>query len=157
LQPAVDALLQGGAEESEALERERRGALISEARELEKEREERAAKTKEELFEHVPAERRRSWVEMAGDAIAGLEQERYHQEPKPTSATEAKGAAQRVQSQMQDNINLMHERGQKIEDLGDKSKQLEENATEYKDLAGQLRAKLENQNKGMNFLNPFSK
>jgi chromosome segregation ATPase len=145
--PAIQALRDGGAEDSAAFETERHGALVEEARELEEKHQ------TEELFRGRAdqLERRRSWMDVAGDAIAGLDQEQVDE-----AATTQQGKAQQAHSHMKDATNAIHERGHKINQLGSKASDLDNNAGEYKDLAAKVRQKLENKNKGLNFLNPFS-
>jgi Synaptobrevin len=154
--PAVHALREAGARDSAALERERHGALMEEARELEQQQ----AAEKEELLRgavRTGGARRSSWMDVAGAAIAGLDQEKLHQPDNHDAVGTVKGAAQQAHFHMRDGMNAINERGNKINQLSEKTNDLENNAGEYKDLAAQVRKKLEKQNKGLNFLNPFAR
>ena len=159
--PAIHALRDAGARDSAALERELHGALIEEAREFEQQQKEEAER--EELLRGArsgAAVRRSSWMDVAGAAIAGLDQEKLqpHDNSNHDGVVGAvKGAAQKAHFHMRDGMNALNERGNKINQLSDKTNDLENNAGEYKDLAAQVRKKLEKQNKGLNFLNPFTR
>jgi chromosome segregation ATPase len=147
--PAMEALQKGGALASAALQREQHGALVEEARKLEE-----ASKHEQEHSELMAGAagkegRRGSWL---SDAIAGLDEERLEDKVK-NHHTQAHSA----QSHMKDALSGIQDRGDKINDLGDKTAELEDNAAEYQSLAAQMRQKLEKQNKGLNFLNPFAK
>lgn len=149
--PAMEALQKGGALASAALQREQHGALVEEARKLEE-----ASKQEQEHAELMagaaakPKEGRRgSWLT---DAIAGLDEERLEDKVQ-NHHTQAHSA----QSHMKDALSGIQDRGDKINDLGEKTAALEDNAAEYQNLAAQMRQKLEKQNKGLNFLNPFAK
>jgi hypothetical protein len=165
--PSIDALQKAGASSSTALHRERHGALIEEARQLEQDqKEQQHATEKEELMKGAIQQqqdgsggaqraRRSPWYDVVG-AIAGLDQEALpHDGNGPASAATAN--ARNAHSHMNDGMNALNERGQKINQLSDKTGDLEYNASEYKDLAEQVRRKLEKKNKGLNFLNPFSR
>lgn len=157
--PAIHALREAGARDSAALEQELHGALIEEARELEQQQKEEAER--EELLKGAAMRSgaTRRWMDVAGAAIAGLDQEKLqpHDASNHDGAVGAvKGAAQKAHFHMRDGMNALNERGNKINQLSDKTNDLENNAGEYKDLAAQVRKKLEKQNKGLNFLNPFT-
>lgn len=165
--PSIEALQNAGASSSTALHRERHGALIEEARQLEQgQKQQRHASDKEELMKGAIQQqqdgsggtqraRRSPWLDVVG-AIAGLDHEAArHDGHGSVSATNAN--ARHAQSNINEGMNALNERGQKINQLSEKTGDLEYNASEYKDLAGQVRRKLEKQNKGLNFLNPFSK
>lgn len=148
--PAMEALQRGGAQASAALYREQHGALVEQAREIEE-----LSKHEQEHAELMMAgkqqqhDRRGSWLT---DAIAGLDDERVEDKVKNHQAQ-----AHSAQSHMKDALSGIQDRGNKINDLGDKTADLEDNAAEYQSLAAQMRQKLEKQNKGLNFLNPFAK
>lgn len=140
LKLAIEALAKAGAKPSRALHQEQHGALAKEAREFERTQEEdAAAKKKAELFEGAAT--------TCDDEGQQLSQKSKSPKQKAKKAT----------SQMQEALSGIMKRGKKIEELGDKTDELEQNAAEYADLAGKLRAKMERKNKGLNFLNPFSK
>ena len=165
--PSIQALQNAGASSSTALHRERHGALIEEARQLEQDqKQQQHASNKQELMKGAiqhPQDgsggtrraHRSPWFDVV-EAVAGLEPEAVrHGGRGPVSATAAK--ARHARSHMNDGMSALNERGQKINQLSEKTGDLEYNASEYKDLAEQIRRKLEKQNKGLNFLNPFSR
>jgi hypothetical protein len=65
--------------------------------------------------------------------------DRREQEAASAAAAAAQQRAREAQDQMSDNVRLMHERGQKIRDMGDKATQLNEGAANYADMARQLK------------------
>ena len=71
--------------------------------------------------------------------------------------TKTQASARRAQTNIMDGMNALNDRGMKIQQLSEKTDSLENNTVEYKDLAAQVRMKLEKQNKGLNFLNPFAR
>jgi hypothetical protein len=65
--------------------------------------------------------------------------DRREQEAASAAAAAAHERACVVQDQMNDNVRLMHERGQKIREMGDKAAQLNEGAANYAEMARQLK------------------
>ena len=72
------------------------------------------------------------------------EQERLIEEQK---VAEAAAKAQAVQDQMERNMQAMQERGEKIEELDVKTKQLESEAKDFHEMATQLKEKMKAKNK----------
>jgi nucleotidyltransferase/DNA polymerase involved in DNA repair len=154
--PAIHILKQFGAKNSEVLYREQHGALIEEARELESERQKLQLpnEIEQELQSTSPQQqrpRRSTWLDVAGAALAGLDQEKL--QPKEDVGTLASNA----HSEMKDGLHALQHRGNKVNELSDKTDALENNANEFKRLAMEARKRLEKKNKGMNFLNPFAR
>lgn len=136
---AMEALTEAGAKPSKAFDREQHGALVEEAREFELAKKEEAAnKKKAELFK-------------------GATKTCNENEQLSPKQTDHHSAAKKATSQMHEAMAGIIKRGKKIEDLGDKADELEQNTAQYADLAGQMKAKMKKKNKGLNFLNPFSK
>ena len=158
MQPSIVTLRDLGAADSALFETETHGALVEEAREVEKNRQERRKEEEEAAMqkilqqggakEHaVPSSPgqgpSRNFLGMHIPPL-GLQNEEVGKDER---AQEAKGLAQQAHSKMSHAMNALLERGEKIDELGKKTTDLEEGAGEYKDLAAQLRAKLEKQNK----------
>ena len=93
----------------------------------------KAWKATEELFGRVKA---------TEEKVAAKKEEEQRQ----------KAAA--AQAQMADNMRLMHERGQKIEEIDDKARHLNEEAANYADMARQLKEKTRRGARGSRWL-PF--
>jgi Synaptobrevin len=163
--PSIEVLQKAGASPSAALHRERHGALIKEARQLEQKQQQ----DKEELMKGATRQQQQdgsssgdetrarpySWFGVVA-ALGGVDQEVDQTGGDGTVRDGATTAsAHHAQSHMKDGMNALNERGQKINQLSDKTGDLENNASEYKSMAEQMRKKLEKQNKGLNFLNPF--
>jgi len=70
------------------------------------------------------------------DRVVATNHQREEREQKKAMAAQAK---------MNENMRLLHERGQKIEDASDKAREMNENAAEYADLARQLKEKTKKQ------------
>jgi hypothetical protein len=79
----------------------------------------------------------------AADAHAKSEQRRASEKvTKDAKVAEAAAKADSAKGAMGDAMNALHIRGQKINDLGEKTQELEENAKEYGSLAKQLKEKV---------------
>ena len=66
---------------------------------------------------------------------------------KPSNNTSANDKAKQLSNKMADNKNALVERGEKLEQLADKTALLEKDASEFKGNAKQLRQALEKRNK----------
>jgi len=62
-------------------------------------------------------------------------------------AKAAAAKAESAQSQMAQNLQAMHRRGEMIEELGDKATELSDGAKDYGDMAAQLKEKMKKKNK----------
>ena len=79
----------------------------------------------------------------AADAHAKSEQRRATEKAtKDAKVAEVASKADSAKGVMGDAMNALHIRGQKINDLGDKTQELEENAKQYGSLASQLKDKV---------------
>jgi hypothetical protein len=86
-------------------------------------------------------------LELRGELFAGVDQaeknterrREIEQAVKDNKATEAAAKSQSTQSQMSQNMNAMIERGEKISEMDDKARQLNEEAQNYGKLASQLK------------------
>ena len=153
---AEHALRNHGATESVLLNQEQHGelahnvAVVEEGRRQKAEAE--AAAKKEELFVGaVIDENDKTNKSFFETAFAGFASEEYG----TTSQVESvKHHATAAHSQMSENMRLIHERGDKINELGDKADKLEENIHEYGSLAAQLKAKMQKENDRLSL--PFS-
>lgn len=153
LQPAMIALKEGGASASEALERERHGALVEEARQVEQSRKEKQdAADRAELLPAGGGGNNKKRTSIMERLKGGLDSEVVEQPSNHHQTKAARGA----HDNMKDAMNAIHHRGAKINDLGKKTQDLEDGTAEYQNLAAQVRKKLEKQNQGLNFLNPFA-
>ena len=181
LQPSVMVLRDLGAKNSELLETEKHGELAQEAREWEHERTERQRRRKQEQDEEEMKKvlargstaqqpphhqqqqqqqgiqrgpsKRRSFLGVPIPSSLGLEEETVHyRQQQVASADEGKSLAQQAHATMSNTINLLLDRGDKINQLDDKAGELETNAAEYASLASQLKQKLQRQNR-----NPFAR
>ena len=72
-------------------------------------------------------------------------------ERKERRELEQQKQAMEAQAKMAENIRLINERGEKIEDLGNKATELNQNAANFADMARQLKEKTKKQSKW----NPF--
>lgn len=63
---------------------------------------------------------------------------------KDQKAAEAAAKAESVQNQMNKNMSALQERGEKIEQLDQKTQDLENEAKTFKDLAGKLKEQVKN-------------
>jgi len=134
MKDAIEVLKGCGAEASDVFQREQHGALVEGARQLERIREEKIART--ELMKGAA-------INKSDNSI--VSQSNNHQ-----------SAAKSARSQMHEAMAGIRDRGKKIEELDEKTDELQENTQEFKSLASQIRSKLEKKNKGLNFLNPFT-
>lgn len=153
---AEQALRDHGATESALLHQEQHGELAHNVADVEEGRRQKAeaevAAKKEELFVGAAVEgngtTNKSFFETA---FAGFASE----ECGNVSQVEGiKHHATAAHSQMSENMRLIHERGDKINELGDKADKLEENINEYGSLAAQLKAKMQKENDRLSL--PFS-
>jgi syntaxin-binding protein 5 len=79
----------------------------------------------------------------AADANAKSEQRRATEKAtKDAKVADAAAKADSAKGNMGDNMNALHIRGQKINELGEKTQELEENAKQYGSLASQLKDKV---------------
>jgi len=86
-------------------------------------------------------------LELRGELFAGVDQaeknterrREIEQAVKDNKATEAAAKSQSAQSQMSQNMTAMIERGEKISEMDDKARQLNEEAQNYGKLASQLK------------------
>eukprot|EP00541_Cyclophora_tenuis_P019138 CAMPEP_0116549840 /NCGR_PEP_ID=MMETSP0397-20121206/5100_1 /TAXON_ID=216820 /ORGANISM="Cyclophora tenuis, Strain ECT3854" /LENGTH=227 /DNA_ID=CAMNT_0004074615 /DNA_START=200 /DNA_END=886 /DNA_ORIENTATION=+ len=172
MQPSIVTLRELGAEYSKLYEMEENGELAQEARGWEMERQERKErKQQQEEKEQAemqkilsqgaatvdgrdPAERPspKKGKSFLGLSLPGLGGGGANNNKAPSNADDAKGLAQQAHANMNDALNALRERGEKINELGDKAADLENNAQEYTSLASRLREKMERKNR-----NPFSR
>jgi hypothetical protein len=98
------------------------------------------------LQEHGGKESKLAEVELQGELFGGVEQANRNTEKRRENhkAAEAAARAQAAQSQMSKNMAAMIERGEKIEEMDDKARQLNEQAKTYGDLAAQLKNNIKN-------------
>lgn len=91
-------------------------------------------------------------IEARGELFGGVHQATKNSEKrreieqivKGNKAAEAAGKAQSTQSQMSQNMAAMIERGETIDDIDDKARQLKEEAKNYGKLASQLKHQMKN-------------
>ena len=91
-------------------------------------------------------------MEVRGELFAGVDQadknterrREIEQAVKDNKATEAAAKSQSAQSQMSQNMTAMIERGEKISEMDDKARQLNEEAQNYGKLASQLKDQMKN-------------
>lgn len=151
------ALRDHGAADSTLFDQEQNGELAHNVAEFE---EERSAKRKEEAAKQelfagatVPTEEEGTTKpSFFSAAFAGLAAEEHQSSDKKVEAVHHHATA--AHSQMAENIRLIHERGEKINELGDKADKLEENVAEYGSLAAQLKAKMRKEDQKLSL--PFS-
>ena len=104
------------------------------------------------LKEHGGQTSKLAEMELRGELFGGVEQaQRNTNKRRETEravedqkAAEAAAKAQSAQSQMSNNMAAMIERGQKIEQMDDKARQINDEARNYADLASQLKNKVKN-------------
>jgi hypothetical protein len=86
-------------------------------------------------------------MEMRGELFGGVEQAQRRTEQrrenekavKDQKAAEAVARAGSAQSEMSRNLQAMMERGEKIEEMDDKARQIRDQAKEYGEMAAQLK------------------
>ena len=100
-------------------------------------------KDKTELFGRVTATQ---------DAMKEKKEAKAREEERAAEVERIK--TERVQAQMAENIRLMQERGEQINEMGDKASAMHEGASEFNSLAKQLKEKSKQQ--AQPFSNPFS-
>jgi hypothetical protein len=104
------------------------------------------------LVEHGGTASTLAEMELRGELFGGVEQAQRNAEKRreheraieDRKAADAAAKAQSVQSQMGQNMAAMIERGQKIEQMDDKARQLNDEAKNYADLASQLKNTVKN-------------
>lgn len=87
------------------------------------------------------------WREMSMVLTNNLGRETVPPSHESSNDTAANDKAKHLSNEMADNKNALLERGEKLEQLADKTAQLERNASEFKGNARQLRHALEKRNK----------
>ena len=87
------------------------------------------------------------WREMSMRVSNSLRREELPPPYKPSNNTSANDKAKQLSNKMADNKNALVERGEKLEQLADKTALLEKDASEFKGNAKQLRQALEKRNK----------
>jgi hypothetical protein len=98
------------------------------------------------LQEHGGKASKLAEMELQGELFGGVDQANRNTEKRRENhkAAEAAARAQAAQSQMSKNMAAMIERGEKIEEMDDKARQLHEQAKTYGDLAAQLKNNVKN-------------
>ncbi|KAL3915592.1 MAG: hypothetical protein SGILL_005578 [Bacillariaceae sp.] len=104
------------------------------------------------LEEHGGKSSKLAEMELRGELFGGVEQaqrntvKRREDEKaiKDQKAAEASAKAESAQSQMSKNMAAMIERGEKIEEMDDKARQINEQAKEYGNFASQLKNQMKN-------------
>lgn len=93
------------------------------------------------LQEHGGKDSKLAEMELRGELFGGIEQATRNTEKRRENekAAEAAARAQAAQSQMSKNMAAMIERGEKIEEMDNKARELNEQAKTYGDLASQLK------------------
>lgn len=152
----MKALKELGSEDSAAMDREQNCEMAKEARAERAKRKQAASaalesnedKDRRELFGSKQANQGKSgFMDMASNAFAGLAEEQHDVN---------EGSLGQTKNQMAENLNLLDERGQKIDLLSKNTDKVEENAAEYKSLAQKIREQSEKDNQRLSaILNPF--